>query len=343
MEVKEDDEMEAEIDDVVDDAEIIHPYKEADPLNKPPPDSNTGPEAVAISPASTGHATLHPLGIYVGDGSSSTTFTADHYKFYAPGPLGCNIEALHSKVKTLAKQIVTKLSDQFQKYRKEEDVQAENKELRKMLRSSQERVDYHHETTEYHHEDDDEDEMEVKEDDEMEAEIDDVVDDAEIIHPYKEADPLNKPPPDSNTGPEAVAVSLASTGHATLHPLGIYVGDGSSSTTFTADHYKVYAPGPLGCNIEALHSKVKTLAKQIVTKLSDQFQKYRKEEDVQAENKELRKMLRSSQERVDYHHETTEYHRYRFTRVSYDPNAVARGAATDLARGVVDEDDSNDP
>nr|GEY97746.1 hypothetical protein [Tanacetum cinerariifolium] len=28
---------------------------------------------------------------------------------------------------------------------------------------------------------------------------------------------------------------------------------------------------------------------------------------------------------------------------SDDPNAVARGAATDLARGVVDEDDSNDP
>ncbi|GKA65709.1 hypothetical protein Tco_0765416 [Tanacetum coccineum] len=180
-------------------------------------------------------------------------------------------------------------------------------------------------------EEDDEDEMEVEEDDEMNDEIEDDVDDAEIINPYEEADPLNKPPPDSDFEPKTTTTPV---GHATLQLLPpirrflgtFYVGEGSSATTFTADNCTVSAPGPLGKNLGALHSKVKTLAKQmkdreeilkhskmvqLIEGLSRQFQELRKQEYVRAENRELIEMLRIAQERVKYHRETAEYHCYR--------------------------------
>nr|GEV13227.1 reverse transcriptase domain-containing protein [Tanacetum cinerariifolium] len=42
-----------------------------------------------------------------------------------------------------------------------------------------------------------------------------------------------------------------------------YVREGSSATAFTADHYKVSAPGPLERNFYTLHSKVKTIYRQM--------------------------------------------------------------------------------
>ncbi|GKF39969.1 hypothetical protein Tco_0120030, partial [Tanacetum coccineum] len=85
----------------------------------PTPDSNTKPEDMASAPI--GHATLQPLPpicrfsgmFYVGEGLSATTFTADNYRVYAPGPLGKNLGALHSKVKTLAKQVKDRSDNEF--------------------------------------------------------------------------------------------------------------------------------------------------------------------------------------------------------------------------------------
>nr|GEU53612.1 hypothetical protein [Tanacetum cinerariifolium] len=126
-------------------------------------------------------------------------------------------------------------------------------------------------------EEDDEDEMEVEEDDEMDVEIDDNVDDAEIIHPFEDTDPLNRPPPDSDTKPEAVAAAPA--GHATLQPLPplrrfsstFYISERSSATPFNADICKVSAPGPLGKNLDTLHSKVKTLARKMKDRSDNEF------------------------------------------------------------------------
>ncbi|GKF37897.1 hypothetical protein Tco_0114655 [Tanacetum coccineum] len=156
---------EVEIDDDEDDAEVIYPYEEAYPLNRPPPDSNIEPEAVAAAPTLVGCATLQPL-------PPIRRFS------------GKNLDTLHSKVKSLARQtkdrsdneikiqkkfkhsdlrmnsfdydlstldltlreqilknskmmqLFTELSNQFQKYRKEEDVRAENIELKEMPRNA---------------------------------------------------------------------------------------------------------------------------------------------------------------------------------------------------------------
>ncbi|GJS31807.1 putative reverse transcriptase domain-containing protein [Tanacetum coccineum] len=175
-------------------------------------------------------------------------------------------------------------------------------------------------------EEDDEDEMEVEEDDEMNDEIEDDVDDAEIINPYEEADPLNRPPPYSDSEPKTTATPI---GHATLQLL----------------------PPIRRLREEILnHSKMV----QLVEDLSRQFQELRKEEDVRAENRELREMLRIAQERVEYHRETAEYHCYRLARVSYDPSTdptlrprsddpyvMVRDVAADPARD--DDDDSDAP
>ncbi|GJV36651.1 putative reverse transcriptase domain-containing protein [Tanacetum coccineum] len=104
---------------------------------------------------------------------------------------------------------------------------------------------------------DDEEEEEEEEDPEMEEEIEEENnddDDAEVINPYEEADPLNLPPPDSDTESEDTAVAptpddheqeddAATVGTITRVPYSVrpfsgtvYVGTGPSR--------QVFAPGP---------------------------------------------------------------------------------------------------
>ncbi|GJU98132.1 hypothetical protein Tco_1327403 [Tanacetum coccineum] len=195
-----------------------------------------------------------------------------------------------------------------------------------------------------------EEEVDEMEDDEMDVDNDE--DDVKVVHPYEEADPLNQPPPDSDV--ETVfARATAPVTSSTLQPLPpirqfsgtFYIGEGSSAKAFNADNCRVSRSGPLGCNMETLRSKVKTLDKQMYD---------RKEKDIRAENSELREMLRSAQARADYHHETFEFYRYRSARIPYDPAAdparmirsadpyvIARDAATTYAR--YDGDDADTP
>ncbi|GJY15144.1 hypothetical protein Tco_0385566 [Tanacetum coccineum] len=105
---------------------------------------------------------------------------------------------------------------------------------------------------------DDEEEEEEEEDPEMEEEIEEENnddDDAEVINPYEEADPLNLPPPDSDTESEDTVVAptpddheqeddAATVGTITRVPYSVrpfsgtvYVGTGPSR--------QVFAPGPI--------------------------------------------------------------------------------------------------
>ncbi|GJY12511.1 hypothetical protein Tco_0381820 [Tanacetum coccineum] len=194
--------------------------------------------------------------------------------------------------------------------------------------------------------DDEEEEVDEMEDDEMDVDNDE--DDAEVVHPYEEVDPLNRPPPDTDKE-NVFARATAPVTSFTLQPLP-----------------------PICMNMGAVHSKVKTLDKQmydrytteskmlkridqgerrinefdydlavmeselreqilnhskmvqLVEGLSKQFQECRKEEDMRAENRELREMLRSTQERVDYYRETSEFYRNRSARVSWDCDQLSR-------------------
>ncbi|GKE14794.1 hypothetical protein Tco_1422371, partial [Tanacetum coccineum] len=100
--------------------------------------------------------------------------------------------------------------------------------------------------------------VDVEYDEEIDVDDDDRMDDPEVIHPYEEDDPLKRPPPDSDSELEAVA------------------SPGSSAIAFTTDHYKVSTPGPLGKNMDALYSKVKTLTKQMKDRYDIEFRMPRK-------------------------------------------------------------------
>ncbi|GKE02709.1 hypothetical protein Tco_1390692 [Tanacetum coccineum] len=116
-------------------------------------------------------------------------------------------------------------------------------------------------------EEDDKEEMEAEEDDEEEMEVED--NDDEIIHPYEEADPLNRPPPSPETAKQEFMNAPVS--QSTLQPLPpirqftgtFYVGEGSSATIFNPALCRVYPPGPMGNDPNTLYSRVKTLTKQM--------------------------------------------------------------------------------
>ncbi|GKA94572.1 hypothetical protein Tco_0816610, partial [Tanacetum coccineum] len=125
-------------------------------------------------------------------------------------------------------------------------------------------------------EDDEEEEEEEdpKMEEEMEEENDDDDYDVEVINPFEEVDPLNLPPPDSDTEFEDMAVAPTPADHEqkakadtvgtiTRVPYSVrpfsgtfYVGSGSSR--------QVFALGPTGRDVNTLHCKVKGLAQQMV-------------------------------------------------------------------------------
>ncbi|GKC07402.1 putative reverse transcriptase domain-containing protein [Tanacetum coccineum] len=111
MEDEEDEEMEVENNDDENDAEIIHPYEEADPLNRPPPSPETAEQEFMNAPVS--QSTLQPIlpirqftsTFYVGEGSLTTVFNHALCKFYPPRPMVNDTNTLYSRVKTLTKQM----------------------------------------------------------------------------------------------------------------------------------------------------------------------------------------------------------------------------------------------
>nr|GEV33331.1 hypothetical protein [Tanacetum cinerariifolium] len=124
-------------------------------------------------------------------------------------------------------------------------------------------------------------EIEEKEEEEKEEEmeIEDEMDDPEIIDPYeiKEGE-LPPPPADSDTsfdsepevkaededGDEATVGTITRAPYSVPPFLGtIYVGSGSSR--------KVFAPGPVGKDVDILHRKVKGLAQQMFNRANTEY------------------------------------------------------------------------
>ncbi|GJS12693.1 hypothetical protein Tco_0407165 [Tanacetum coccineum] len=114
---EEDPEMEKEIEEENDDddAEIINPYEEANPLNLLPPDSDSESEDMAVAPTPDDHEpeaeadtvgtitrvpySVRPFSgtVYVGSGPSRQVFS--------PGPTGRDVNTLHRQVKGLTQQM----------------------------------------------------------------------------------------------------------------------------------------------------------------------------------------------------------------------------------------------
>ncbi|GJW14882.1 putative reverse transcriptase domain-containing protein [Tanacetum coccineum] len=122
----------------------------------------------------------------------------------------------------------------------------------------------------------DDEEEEEEEDPEMEEEMEeenDDDDDAEVINPYEEADPLNLPPPDSDTESKDMAVAPTPDDHEqeakadtvvtitrvpySVRPFSgtVYVGSGPSR--------QVFSLSPTGRDVNTLHRQVKGLTQQM--------------------------------------------------------------------------------
>nr|GEV05869.1 hypothetical protein [Tanacetum cinerariifolium] len=99
-------------------------------------------------------------------------------------------------------------------------------------------------------------------------------DDAEVINPYKEADPHNRPPLISDEESEFAphVVQIAEAGDVPI-PLVIqfgsnfHVGESSASRDLLAGNSEVYAPGPMCCDMKSVHRGVKKFSKQMHDRL----------------------------------------------------------------------------
>nr|GEV96623.1 putative reverse transcriptase domain-containing protein [Tanacetum cinerariifolium] len=125
-----------------------------------------------------------------------------------------------------------------------------------------------------------EEDPKMEEEEEEEIEIEDEMNDPEIINSYEiEEGELPPPPVDSDTSsdsePEVEAEDedekeAATVGTITRTPYHVqpfsgttYVGSGSSR--------KVFAPGPMGKDVDILHRKVKSLAQQIFERANTEY------------------------------------------------------------------------
>ncbi|GKE04788.1 hypothetical protein Tco_1396806, partial [Tanacetum coccineum] len=108
-------EMEEENDDDDDVAEVINPYEEVDPLNLPPPDSNTKSEDTAVAPtlddheqeaeaATVGTITRVPYPVRPFSGTVYVG-TRPSRQVFAPGPTTRDVNTLHRQVKGLTQQM----------------------------------------------------------------------------------------------------------------------------------------------------------------------------------------------------------------------------------------------
>ncbi|GJZ72771.1 hypothetical protein Tco_0636917, partial [Tanacetum coccineum] len=168
-----------------------------------------------------------------------------------------------------------------------------------------------------------EDEMEIDDKEEIDVDDEDEMDDSEIINPYEEVDPLNRPPPNFDSEPEAVATPV---GHSTLHPLphirrflGIVIlfipRSDLCMNSFDDDLTELDS---------TLREQILSCSKmeQLVTDLSRQFQEMKEENAWVSYDPAIDPAMRAR---------------------SDDPYAMARDATTNPARDVDDSADPDDP
>nr|GEY86357.1 hypothetical protein [Tanacetum cinerariifolium] len=114
-----------------------------------------------------------------------------------------------------------------------------------------------------------EEEPEEEKEEEDEAIEDDDEDDAEVINPYEEADPHNRPPPTSDEETEFAppVVQIADVDNIPVPPViqfsNFHVGESSASRDLLEGNDEVCMPGPMPCDLRSMHRGVKRLSKQM--------------------------------------------------------------------------------
>nr|GEX19530.1 putative reverse transcriptase domain-containing protein [Tanacetum cinerariifolium] len=128
-----------------------------------------------------------------------------------------------------------------------------------------------------------------EEEEEDEVMKDDDEDDVEVINPYEEADPHNRPPPTSDEETEFAppVVQIADVDNIPLPPVvqfeNFYVGESSASRDLLEGNDKVYVPGLMPCDLRSVHRGVKRLRMANITALDSA---------VRAKTSESSKMMR---------------------------------------------------
>nr|GEX98749.1 hypothetical protein [Tanacetum cinerariifolium] len=97
-----------------------------------------------------------------------------------------------------------------------------------------------------------------------------IKDDAEVINPYEEADPHNRPPPTSDEETEFAppVVQIADADDVPIPPViqfgsNFHVGESSATRDLLAGNSEVYAPVPMCCDLKSVHRGVMKLSKQM--------------------------------------------------------------------------------
>nr|GFC49751.1 hypothetical protein [Tanacetum cinerariifolium] len=95
-------------------------------------------------------------------------------------------------------------------------------------------------------------------------------DDVEVINPYEEGDPHNRPPPTSDKETEFAppVVQIADVDDVPIPPViqfgnNFHVGESSASRDLLESNSEVCAPGPMCCDLKSVHRGVKRLSKQM--------------------------------------------------------------------------------
>nr|GEX45635.1 putative reverse transcriptase domain-containing protein [Tanacetum cinerariifolium] len=110
---------------------------------------------------------------------------------------------------------------------------------------------------------------EEEDEEEDEAMEDDEEDDAEVINPYEEADPHNRPPPTSDEETEFAppVVQIADVDNIPIPHVvqfgNFYVGESSALRDLLEGNDEVCVPGPMPCDLRSVHKGVKRLSKQM--------------------------------------------------------------------------------
>nr|GEU98436.1 reverse transcriptase domain-containing protein [Tanacetum cinerariifolium] len=97
-----------------------------------------------------------------------------------------------------------------------------------------------------------------------------ILNDAEVINPYVEANPHNRPPPTPDEETEFVppVVQIADADDVPIPPViqfrsNFHVGESSATRDLLVGNSEVYAPGPMCCDLKSVHREVKRLSKQM--------------------------------------------------------------------------------
>nr|GFD14571.1 hypothetical protein [Tanacetum cinerariifolium] len=102
-----------------------------------------------------------------------------------------------------------------------------------------------------------------EEEEENEAMEDDDEDDAEVINPYEEADPHNRPPPtyDEETEFALPVVQIADVDNIPIPPViqfgNFHVGESLASRDLLEGNDEVCVPGSMPCDLRSVHRGVK--------------------------------------------------------------------------------------